>query len=183
MLLRPGRTSLSRHCDLVFISPTTWRPCKRMRLHRNPSASIFSLYRLQLQALASLLQTLRTCATQLTCSRSTARLHHSSQTQQRHALAPWLRWQQACPQVQMQRPRILRNWRHGPFDDARRAAGVDPSRCSSHSVPDAMIPETRATQPHTRTQRRRARGRGRRQGRGHGYCGAGEEGHQAPGRS
>ena len=46
----------------------------------------------------------------------------------------------------MQRPRILRKWRHGPFDDARRAAGVDASRCSSsHSVPDAMIRETRPT--------------------------------------
>jgi hypothetical protein len=46
-------------------------------------------------------------------------------------------------------PRILRKWRHGPSDDARRA-GVAPSRCSSHSVPDAMIPETRATQRNVR---------------------------------
>ena len=43
--------------------------------------------------------------------------------------------------------RILRKWRHGPIDDARRAAGVDPSRCSSISI---MIPETRATQRNVR---------------------------------
>ena len=33
-----------------------------------------------------------------------------------------------------------------PHGDARRAAGIDSSRCSSHSVPDAMIAETRPTQ-------------------------------------
>ena len=125
------------------------------------------------QHIASYCRPFSTFASQLSCPRSTARLHHYSKTPKAHASAPWLRWQQACPLVQRQRPRILRKWRHGPIDDARRAPGVDPSRCSSISM---MIPETRPTQ-RVHTKRRRARGRGRRQGRGHGHRRPGQEGH------
>ena len=112
------------------------------------------------------------------CSRSHLPTVHTglpgtSQKSTSARVPPWLRWQQACPLVQRQRPRILRKWRHGPIDDARRAPGVDPSRCSSISM---MIPETRPTQ-RVHTKRRRARGRGRRQGRGHGHRRPGQEGH------
>ena len=159
--------------DLVFVPPTPRRPCNRMRaVHLASRPTSVVVVSLGLRLFSVPLQTF-----QHLCSRSHLPTVHTglpgnAQKSTSAHVQPWLRWRQACPQARLQRRESFENG-----GTARSMTRVDPSRCSSHSVPDAMIPETRATQLHTRTQRRRARGRGRRQGRGHGHRGAGQEGH------
>ena len=91
------------------------------------------------QHIASYCRPFSTFASQLSCPRSTARLHHYSQTPKTHASHHGCDGSKHAPRRALQRRRILRKCH------ARRAAGAHPSRCSDvvwvHSI--ATIPKTR----------------------------------------